>query len=269
MIHFISGLPRSGSTLLAALLSQNPKIITAGITSPVGDMFSRVMITAGANSEYRSMISAEQRIGILRGIMMGYYGPIGDNDRVIIDVNRYWTSRMDLIAQVFPDAKVLACVREPAAVFDSFERLLRSHPLMLSKLYPPESAANVYARADHASHPVHGVLGFAWYSTKEAYYGQHRDRMLIIDYENLAYYPHNVMASIYRFLDLTYESEQHDFGQVPQPPLAKQFDIEIGLPGLHVVRRKVEARPEPPLIPPDLFRKLSWPVFWRGEEKPQ
>ncbi|MEZ2280070.1 MAG: sulfotransferase [Microcoleus sp.] len=33
--HFISGLPRSGSTLLAALLRQNPRFHSA-MTSPIG-----------------------------------------------------------------------------------------------------------------------------------------------------------------------------------------------------------------------------------------
>jgi len=32
--HFISGLPRSGSTLLSAILRQNPRFY-AGMTSPV------------------------------------------------------------------------------------------------------------------------------------------------------------------------------------------------------------------------------------------
>jgi len=33
-LHFISGLPRSGSTLLSAILRQNPRFY-AGMTSPV------------------------------------------------------------------------------------------------------------------------------------------------------------------------------------------------------------------------------------------
>ena len=32
--HFISGMPRSGSTLLAAILNQNPRF-RAGMTSPL------------------------------------------------------------------------------------------------------------------------------------------------------------------------------------------------------------------------------------------
>ena len=37
-VHFISGLPRSGSTLLAAILRQNPRF-HAGMSSPVGSLF--------------------------------------------------------------------------------------------------------------------------------------------------------------------------------------------------------------------------------------
>jgi sulfotransferase len=41
-IHFISGLPRAGSTLLAAILSQNP-VLHAGITSPMGSFVSSLL----------------------------------------------------------------------------------------------------------------------------------------------------------------------------------------------------------------------------------
>jgi sulfotransferase len=39
-IHFISGLPRSGSTLLSAILRQNPRF-HAGMTGPVGHWSTR------------------------------------------------------------------------------------------------------------------------------------------------------------------------------------------------------------------------------------
>ncbi|HEX8778946.1 MAG TPA: sulfotransferase, partial [Rhodanobacter sp.] len=40
--HFISGLPRSGSTLLAAILKQNPRF-RAGMTSPLADIMGVVI----------------------------------------------------------------------------------------------------------------------------------------------------------------------------------------------------------------------------------
>ncbi|WP_414570950.1 sulfotransferase [Nostoc sp. CCY 9925] len=41
-IHFISGLPRSGSTLLGVLLRQNPQF-HASMTSPVGSLVNRML----------------------------------------------------------------------------------------------------------------------------------------------------------------------------------------------------------------------------------
>ncbi|MEH1864722.1 MAG: hypothetical protein V7K69_06870 [Nostoc sp.] len=41
-MHFISGLPRSGSTLLGALLRQNPWF-HASMTSPVGGMVNPML----------------------------------------------------------------------------------------------------------------------------------------------------------------------------------------------------------------------------------
>jgi sulfotransferase len=41
-VHFISELPRSGSTLLAALLRQNPRF-HAAITSPIGNLMNRML----------------------------------------------------------------------------------------------------------------------------------------------------------------------------------------------------------------------------------
>jgi len=43
-LHFISGLPRSGSTMLSSILKQNPRF-TASMTDPVLDM-SRSIIQA-------------------------------------------------------------------------------------------------------------------------------------------------------------------------------------------------------------------------------
>jgi sulfotransferase len=49
-LHFISGLPRAGSTLLAALLRQNPRF-TAGMSSPVYALFRSMLIETSARSE--------------------------------------------------------------------------------------------------------------------------------------------------------------------------------------------------------------------------
>ena len=49
--HFISGLPRSGSTLLAAILRQNPRI-HAAMSTPVGSLCNTLLNAMGAHSEF-------------------------------------------------------------------------------------------------------------------------------------------------------------------------------------------------------------------------
>ena len=99
-IHMISGLPRSGSTLLAALLRQNPAL-HAGITSPVGSLFSVVRRELGAVNETSVFVDDAQRKAILRGLFEGYYHAI-HRTRTVIDTNRVWCAQLPVIAALFP-----------------------------------------------------------------------------------------------------------------------------------------------------------------------
>ena len=47
---------------------------------------------------------------------------------------------------------------------------------------------------------------------------------------------------------------------------ANAFDAALGSPGLHAVRGRVEWRPRPTVLPPDLFERFANDSFWR---KPQ
>jgi hypothetical protein len=49
-LHFISGLPRSGSTLLAGLLRQNPRF-AAAMTGPVGGLVTTLLNSMSPQNE--------------------------------------------------------------------------------------------------------------------------------------------------------------------------------------------------------------------------
>ncbi|HEY3520824.1 MAG TPA: sulfotransferase, partial [Rhodanobacteraceae bacterium] len=66
--HFISGLPRSGSTLLAAILRQNPRF-HAGMTSPVADIMGVTMAEMSSKNDFSFAISDERRAAVLRGLV--------------------------------------------------------------------------------------------------------------------------------------------------------------------------------------------------------
>ena len=70
--HFISGLPRSGSTLTGAILRQNPRF-SAGMSSPVAHLFDGIVGQVSAGSELSRMVDDAQRARLLRGLFDSNY----------------------------------------------------------------------------------------------------------------------------------------------------------------------------------------------------
>ena len=59
-LHFISGLPRSGSTLLAGLLRQNPRF-AAAMTGPVGGLVGALLNAMGPQTETAVFLDEAKR----------------------------------------------------------------------------------------------------------------------------------------------------------------------------------------------------------------
>jgi sulfotransferase len=254
-IHFISGLPRSGSTLLAALLRQNPRI-HATVTSPLIRSVQAVIESMSARHENAGFISDQQRGRIARGIFERFYGEDFRAD-VLFDTNRGWTARMPLLQELFPGSKVIACVRETGWIIDSFERLARLSPLQPSALYGFTAGGNVYSRADLLSNGE-GTLGFAYNALKEAFYGEYSHHLLVVSYESLVAEPLAVLRGIYDFIG---EPEAlHDPDNVESS--APSYDQRLSSPGLHAVRRQVRAIPRKTILPVDLFNRYAHDAFW-------
>jgi sulfotransferase len=254
-LHFISGLPRSGSTLLSGILLQNPRF-HAGMTSPVGGLCSAVLGQVGAGSEFAPVVGREKRKALLRGIFDSYYADV-DRD-VIFDTNRSWSGKLGLVRDLFPDAKVIACVRNVAWIMDSFERMYRANPYEHTRPFGAAGArGTVYSRLEGlAQHDQ--TVGYAWSALREAFYGEHASSLLLIDYELLTRAPAKVLPLVYDFLGEPHF--EHDFDKVEYD--AEEFDLQLGAPGLHRVKRQVKFTPRPTVIPPDLFEKFNQMSFW-------
>lgn len=254
--HFISGLPRSGSTLLAAILRQNPRF-HAGMTSPVGMLFRSMLNQLGAGSEFGSVVSTEQRRRLLRGLFTSYYADQSDKED-IFDTNRMWSAHMPALMDQFPGAKVIACVRNVAWVMDSIERRYRANPYEITRLFNDDTERNtVYSRVDTLAQR-NRLVGYPWAALKEAFYGEHAASLLVVDYELLAQAPHKVIPLIYQFLGE--EPYAHDFANVQYD--APEFDASLGLHGLHKVRPEVKMEERTTILPPDLFEQYAALSFW-------
>lgn len=257
--HFITGLPRAGSTLLSALLLQNPRF-HAGMTSPVGALFNGMLNQLGAGSEFGPVVSTEQRRRLARGLFDSYYEDQTGKD-IIFDTNRMWSAQMPALMDMFPGAKLIACVRNVAWVMDSIERRYRANPFEITRLFNDDTERNtVYSRVDTLAQR-NRLVGYPWTALKEAFYGEHAASLLLVDYELLAQAPQQVLPLIYQFLgEPLFE---HDFEQVQYD--APEFDEALGLHGLHKVRQRVGLERRETILPPDLFEQYSKLSFWQDQ----
>ena len=260
-IHFLAGLPRSGSTLLANILAQNPRMHVTP-TSGVVDMLVQVRNGWDRNDAFQAMdrkLSEQVKANVLKAMLQGYFSHVPQP--VCIDKNRYWAEFLEMAAALVggrDQVKVLVTVRDLRDVVASFESLYR-RTSALGQL-PQEAAlalkfktalGRVETFIDDAQ-----LVGRAYNAIRDAVTRGWKDRMHFIDYEDLTRKPQAVMEGVYRFLGE--EGCSHDFEHVEQ--VTFEDDFVYGFKDLHVIRQKVEPQaPAWPRVYDDaVFQSPAW-----------
>ncbi|WP_242486267.1 sulfotransferase [Pseudomonas sp. TH03] len=252
---FISGLPRSGSTLLAALLQQNPRFY-ANMSGPLSGLLD-AMVAEMSAGEFSEFIDDETRKAILCGVVENYYANTAGE--VIFDTGRAWCARLPLLRRLLPGAKVIACVRHMPWIIDSFERLSRHNALRAARAYGYDAGTTAYSRVDSVV-GGNGSVGYAFNALKEAYFGGAAPgQLMLLQYETLVQEPSKAMDAIYRFINE--ESFEHAYQNVEFDTVG--YDEKAGQPGLHTVHPVVALRPRETVLPPDLYARFENDSFWR------
>jgi sulfotransferase len=253
--HFISGLPRSGSTLLTSILNQNPKF-HSDISNPLARFVRRIVTESFAGPGYHLQCPEPKRIELIKNLIETYHSHI--DKEVCFNTNRGWTGLLPLLQQTHPDAKVICCVRDIRWVLDSFEVLFRNNPFTMSQLYGEEESETVYTRA-YAQMAPGRTLRFAYDSLKEAITGPHKKMIMLLEYDQLAKHPEQTMRALYNFIGEPYFD--HDFSNVEGE--WDEYDLDARINGLHKIRKEVKYIEREPILPPDLWAEFSNLEVWR------
>jgi sulfotransferase len=253
-LHVISGLPRSGSTLLSALLRQNPRF-RAGVSTPLASLCGLLHQKMGVG-EYAVFFDEPRRLDILRGLFDAYYAE--SHGRLVFDTNRSWTGRVPLLTTLYPRCRVICCVREVGWILDSIERVRAKNPLQVSKMFSPQNEATVYTRAEALMNSQKGLVGAAWTTLREAWFAEEANRLIVVPYESLVRQPERTLCKLYEELDEPVFAHDFDNVSFDEP----DYDAHLGMPGLHTVRSRVHYEERSPRVPPDLFSKYANTSFW-------
>lgn len=253
--HFISGFPRAGSSLLAAILNQNPRF-SAGIRSPLQDICLKM--TRAGSSEFQSFLPQEKTAKLCRGLFDNYH----DDKPVVFDTNRAWLLNDSLLKTLYPEHKMILCVRSIIDVLNSFEHIHKKNPLLLTGMYPEEYGKTVFSRCG-AMMAAGGPVFEPWQAMRE-YLATTENPPLIIEYESLAKNPAGTMKLLYDHIGEEYF--QHDFNDCGSS--ADEYDMLLRTPGLHTTRSKVEYIEEKMLLPEMVVKQFKNPdnvyEFWRA-----
>ena len=253
-IHFISGLPRSGSTLFSAILKQNPRF-HAAMTSPLASLTIGLQRQMSQEAETSVFINNDHRTEILKSVFDAYYKGTHE-DKVIFDTNRTWCAKLPLLKELFPRSKVIACVRHIPWIVDSIEQLVRKNPLEPSKIFGFDSGGNVYSRFEALASSA-GMVGAPFHALKEAFFSG-SDQLMLLTYDTLTKNPKRALKEVYDFIAEPYF--EHDFSNVEYE--ANEFDFRLGTPDLHKVSGPVKNITRKTVLPPDLFERMQGDSFW-------
>lgn len=240
----LSGLPRSGSTLLSAILSQNPKIHAEG-NSPVCQLMWDMQLSCKINC--KEQIGANNRASTIAELISKipeiYYSNIDDNEKIVVDKCRTWTTsdNLELLKKyIDKDIKIIVLERPVLEVVNSFCKIYdkNNKEINLSQLLALNSAP-VMA-------PLNGLL--------HAKFNNEDNSFLFITYNELIENTQEIIKKIYDFCG--WEYFEHDLNNIV--PKYKENDNEYKLYGLHDVYPSIKKPDNTIILSQEIIDKCNY-----------
>ena len=265
---FVSGLPRSGSTLFKAILNQNPDI-HAGAISPVLEVMYYTEQYFNESEQALAYPKPPQQHKIISSVIDNYYSDI--DKPIIADCCRAWPNNTDRIQEyITKTPKILCPVRDVVEILASFIQMIHRNSnqvsfvdkALIDKGYTPTDDN----RCDYLMCPE-GIVDQSLYAFGEGIRKGCEKYMHMIEYNDLVNRPEDTMHKVYQFLNIP--EYKHDFGNVSHK--YRERDNEIyGLSDMHEVRKQVKRtskRPEE-VLSDYVLNKYSGMEFWRKAKPP-
>ena len=259
----MSGLPRSGSTLLTALLNQNPNV-HASTNSPLLDTIHYTEEYLLKNSEqYKANPKPECAHKVLSSIPYNYYFNTPEN--IIVDKSRGWVNQIEHIKDyITKEPKIICPVRDIHDIISSFLYLIQksSTTSFIDKgLIERNIPITNDNRADYLM-SSEGSIGLCYHALSEAYRKGNDKYLLLVDYDNLIKNPQQQLNRIYEFLEIP--KFTHNFDSVRTKE--DEDDSVYQLENMHTVRDKVEKihRDNTKFLSKYILNKYKNMEFWKN-----
>jgi sulfotransferase len=218
----LSGLPRTGSTLLSSILSQNPNIHAEGNSAVCQLMWD--MQQSAINSEQMRANNKDLIDKLVKPIPHTYYSDV--KKPIVVDKCRSWTlpANIQMLNKYFDNtAKVIVLVRPLVEIVASFMSLRKENGWQ-----------NLEAGLlDDGSEPIMRSLAGVEWARKN-----NNGEFLFVTYDDLVDETQATLDRIYRHCG--WESFNHNLNQIVN--MHKENDDVYNLVGQHIVRPQISRR---------------------------
>lgn len=239
---YLSGFPRSNTTLIANILANNMRI-TGGETSPLLEYIYASRANYSTTPEVSSALTKDKMhdsfLNFCRQGINGYADTMcGDEADIYLDKSRGWLHYAPFLWEINPEAKVIVMVRDIRGVLSSFEKKWRANPSILDPRDNPsmKQFITIDQRVNHwLSDPP---LGLALQRLYNAVQTGTIKNMLVIRAEDLAKRPKETMQKVYEYIGEDYF--EMDYDNVAQRTVENDRIGDFGIYGDHKIRPKVE-----------------------------
>lgn len=235
----MAGLPRSGSTLLSAILNQNPDIYVSPSVDTNILMLS-LYNAAQVSESYHSGYAPEGYRKIMAKLPEVFYEHI--DKPYVIDKNRNWGTPDNLqLAELFVDkVKIICPVRPILEVLASFVNLAESNPNnFIDKLVPDYCVSQFRSKNDARCDVIMAAnknLEMNIFSLASSLNPKHKDKFHFVAYADLISKPEKVIDAIYDFLEIP--KFEHKFENLHWTLMPNEHSV-YGIPSMHKIRSKI------------------------------
>jgi len=218
----LSGLPRTGSTLLSAILSQNPNIHAEG-NSAVCQLMWDMQQSVG-NSEQLKANNKDLLDALVKPIPHTYYSDI--KKPIVVDKCRSWTlpANIQMLNRYFDNTpKVIVLVRPVVKIVASFMSLRKANGWQ-------DLEAGLL---DNGSEPIMRSLAGVEWARKN-----NNGEFLFVSYDELVDKTQETLDRIYEHCG--WETFEHNLGNIVNTH--KENDDVYNLVGQHDIRPQINRR---------------------------
>ena len=203
----VTGLPRSGSTLLCQLLSHHTDLYCPGNSSPLAHLLGKVRSQLSNDSFLLSQLDNNfdqvyQRIfNTYCGLINGWFAECSED--IVVDKNRAWLGMIDMASRIDPECRFVVCLRELGQLFGSIEAQHQKTVLLDSG--DNTAGMTPYGRAT-AYFKEGGLVAGCLSSVESAIEDLDEDtrsRIYFLKYEDLMANPTATMQSLCQFLQIS------------------------------------------------------------------